>query len=54
MLTKGRSRLDNSGRQEHAAALVEIAKIASYRFDDYLAEADPINAARTRALGGVR
>ena len=34
--------------QEHAAALIEIAKIAGYRFDDYLSAADPIHSARGR------
>jgi OHCU decarboxylase len=51
ILEQGRSRLDNCERQEHAAALVEIAKIAGFRFDDYLSEANPIHSARTRAAG---
>jgi OHCU decarboxylase len=50
LLQEGRSRLHNAESQEHAAALVEIAKIAGHRFDDYLAEADPIYSARTRWL----
>ena len=41
-------RLDNDPRQEHMAALVEIAKIANHRFDDLVADANPIAAARTR------
>ena len=44
----GRARLGNAETQEHAAALLEIAKIAGHRFDDFLAEANPIHAARTR------
>jgi len=48
VLEQGRARLGNAETQEHAAALLEIAKIAGYRFDDFLAEANPIHAARTR------
>ncbi len=48
----GRARLDNSPAQEHAAALIEIAKIAGYRFDDLVAGANPIHSARTRTIGG--
>ena len=44
----GRERLNNSPTQEHAAALVEIAKIAGYRFDELVADANPIHSARTR------
>jgi OHCU decarboxylase len=50
LLQEGRSRLENCESQEHAAALVEIAKIAGHRFDDYLAQANPIHSARTRWL----
>jgi hypothetical protein len=31
-----------------AAALIEVAKIANHRFDDLVAEANPIASARTR------
>jgi OHCU decarboxylase len=48
ILEQGRARLDNCEDQEHAAALIEIAKIAGYRFDDFLSAADPIHSARTR------
>ena len=48
VLEQGRSRMGNAETQEHAAALLEIAKIAGHRFDDFLAEANPIHAARTR------
>lgn len=48
ILEEGRSRLDNSEHQEHAAALLEIAKIASHRFDDLLHDANPIHSARNR------
>ncbi|PVG84541.1 2-oxo-4-hydroxy-4-carboxy-5-ureidoimidazoline decarboxylase [Nocardioides gansuensis] len=47
ILAEGRERLDNCETQEHAAALIEIAKIAGHRFDDYLREANPIHSART-------
>ncbi|HZZ51594.1 MAG TPA: 2-oxo-4-hydroxy-4-carboxy-5-ureidoimidazoline decarboxylase, partial [Pseudonocardia sp.] len=50
ILTEGWRRLDNSTAQEHAAALVEIAKIASRRFDDQIADANPIQSARRWAL----
>lgn len=46
----GWARLNNSQPQEHAAALVEIAKIAGYRFDDLVADANPIHTARTRSV----
>ena len=32
---------------EHSTALIEIAKIANYRFDDLVADANPIATART-------
>ena len=43
-------RLNNSPTQEHAAALIEIAKIAGFRFDRLVADANPIHSARTRHL----
>jgi OHCU decarboxylase len=48
ILEEGRERLQNSPEQEHATALVEISRIASHRFDDLLAGADPIASARRR------
>ncbi|CCH79269.1 transporter (modular protein) [Nostocoides japonicum T1-X7] len=50
VIAQGRVRLGNSPRQEHAAALVEISKIAGHRFDDLVAEANPIHSARTRQI----
>jgi OHCU decarboxylase len=47
VLRHGWERLNNSPSQEHAAALVEISKIAAYRFDDLVADANPIHSART-------
>jgi uric acid transporter len=50
LLRHGWERLNNSPTQEHAAALIEIAKVATYRFDQLVAEANPIHSARTRHL----
>lgn len=52
MVTAGWERMENSPAQEHAAALVEIAKIAGHRFDDLLAGANPIQSARARFMSG--
>jgi OHCU decarboxylase len=51
VLAEGRQRLANSPAQEHAAALIEITKVASHRFADLVADANPIATARTRAFG---
>jgi OHCU decarboxylase len=51
ILRDGWRRLANSPAQEHAAALIEIAKIANNRFCDQVADANPISSARTRAYG---
>jgi OHCU decarboxylase len=48
----GWERVNNPPAQEHASALVEIAKIAGYRFDDLVADANPIHSARTRFVEG--
>lgn len=50
ILEEGRARLTNCATQEHAAALLEIAKIAGYRFDDFLQDANPIHSARSRMV----
>lgn len=50
IVAAGRERLGNCASQEHAAALIEIAKIAGHRFDDFLSEANPIHTARTRGV----
>ena len=50
LLRHGWERLNNSPTQEHAAALIEIAKIATHRFDQLVAEANPIHSARTRHM----
>jgi xanthine permease len=46
VLRNGWSRMDNSAGAEKAFALIEIAKIANYRFEDLVADANPIAAAR--------
>jgi len=46
ILRHGWDRLNNSATQEHSAALVEIAKIATHRFDRLVADANPIHSAR--------
>jgi OHCU decarboxylase len=53
ILELGRARLQNSPTQEHAAALIEIAKIAGHRFDDLVADANPIHSARTQRYGAT-
>jgi xanthine permease len=50
VLKNGWSRMDNSTPAEKAFALIEIAKIANYRFDDLVADANPIAAARFSRL----
>jgi uric acid transporter len=49
-LRQGWERLNNSPTQEHAAALIEIAKIATHRFDRLVADANPIHSARVPHL----
>jgi uric acid transporter len=51
ILAQGWARMKNSPTQEHAAALIEIAKIAGHRFDDLVADANPIHSARTQRYG---
>ncbi|MEJ2867212.1 2-oxo-4-hydroxy-4-carboxy-5-ureidoimidazoline decarboxylase [Actinomycetospora sp. OC33-EN08] len=51
VLRDGHRRLENSATQEHAAALIEIAKIANHRFGRLVAEANPIHPARVRSSG---
>ncbi|HET8599200.1 MAG TPA: 2-oxo-4-hydroxy-4-carboxy-5-ureidoimidazoline decarboxylase [Segeticoccus sp.] len=50
VLRHGWDRLNNSPVQEHAAAIIEVAKIAGHRFDDLVAGANPIHSARERRL----
>jgi len=53
VLASGWARVDNCTTQEHAAALIEIAKIANHRFEDLVADANPIATARTRRFDRV-
>ncbi len=50
ILRHGWERLNNSPTQEHATALIEIAKIAAHRFDRLVADANPIHSARVPHL----
>ncbi len=50
ILQSGWERMQNSPTQEHAAALIEVAKIANHRFDDLVADASPILGARAASL----
>ena len=43
-------RLQHSPSQERATALIEVGKIVNHRFDDLVAEANPIHTARTAGL----
>jgi uric acid transporter len=54
VLKNGWSRMDNSPAAERAFALIEIAKIANYRFDDLVADANPIAAARFSRLNELQ
>jgi OHCU decarboxylase len=46
ILDSGWARMHNSPTQERATALIEIANIANHRFDDFVADANPIHTAR--------
>lgn len=46
VLRNGWTRMENSSTAERSFALIEIAKIINYRFDDLVADANPITAAR--------
>lgn len=50
VLKNGWSRMDNSPGAEKAFALIEVAKIANYRFSELVADANPIAAARFSRL----
>jgi OHCU decarboxylase len=47
MLEQAWNRLDNSPTQEHAAALLEIAKIANHRLADTVEETNPLGLIRS-------
>ncbi len=48
VLRLGWRRMENSSGQEHVAGLNEVSRIASYRFEDLVADANPISSARTQ------
>jgi OHCU decarboxylase len=48
ILDSGWARMHNSPTQERATALIEIANIANHRFDDFVADANPIHSARLK------
>jgi OHCU decarboxylase len=48
VLDVGWDRMEHAANQERATALIEIGKIVNYRFDDLVAEANPIHTARTQ------
>src|SRR5580765_2884672 len=50
ILKSGWERMQNAPTQEHAAAIIEVAKIANHRFDDLVADASPILGARAANL----
>jgi OHCU decarboxylase len=50
ILRSGWDRMQNSPTQEHAAAMIEVAKIANHRFDDLVADANPLLMTRAIAL----
>lgn len=45
-LHHGWTRMDNSARTERAAALIEVSKIVNARFEELVADANPISSAR--------
>ena len=53
ILKSGWERMQNSPTQEHAAAVIEVAKIANHRFDDLVADANPMLGARAANLEAV-
>ncbi|MDG4666528.1 solute carrier family 23 protein [Mycobacterium sp. 236(2023)] len=54
VIKNGWSRIDNSPAAERAFALIEVEKIANYRFSDLVADANPIAAARFSRLNELQ
>jgi OHCU decarboxylase len=50
VLDQAVQRLDNSATQEHAAALLEIAKIANHRLADVVADTAPLGTQRAASM----
>ena len=53
ILKSGWERMHNSPTQEHAAAMIEVAKIANHRFDDLVADANPLLLTRAATLEDI-
>ncbi len=53
ILKTGWERMQNAPTQEHAAAVIEVAKIVNHRFDDLVADASPILGARAIRMGAA-
>jgi OHCU decarboxylase len=53
VLDRGLDRMDHSVHQERATALLEVGKIVNHRFDDLVAEANPIHTARTQRFDSL-
>jgi 2-oxo-4-hydroxy-4-carboxy--5-ureidoimidazoline (OHCU) decarboxylase len=53
VLSGGWSRMANSPAVERSSGLIEIARIANYRFDELVANANPIAAAHVQAWQGA-
>ena len=53
LLDNGEVRLQHSPSQERATALIEAGKIINHRFDDLVAEANPIHSARTQRFDNL-
>ena len=53
VLEQAWQRLDNSPRQEHAAGLLEIAKIANHRLEDVVKDTTPMGSTRSASLQRV-
>ena len=50
LIDNGQVRLQHAPSQERATALIEVGKIVNHRFDDLVAEANPIHTSRTAGL----
>lgn len=54
VLDQAVQRLDNSPTQEHAAALLEIAKIANHRLEDVVSDTTPMGSSHAASLVQLR
>ena len=50
LIDNGQVRLQHAPSQERATSLIEVGKIVNHRFDDLVAEANPIHTSRTAGL----